>query len=63
MTKSAREKSCDATRKGSLGITAIVRLTDTGYIARAGTASVSTKAVTIKMIERAFTYAGTKRNA
>jgi len=48
MTKSGKEMCCDATRKGSSGITAIVRPMDTGYIAYAGTASASIKAVTIR---------------
>jgi hypothetical protein len=48
MTKSGKEKCCDATRKGSSGIMAIVQPMDREYIAHAGTASASIKAVTIR---------------
>jgi len=48
MTRSGKEKCCDATRKGSSGITAIVRLMDRKYIVHAGRASASIKAVTIR---------------
>jgi hypothetical protein len=48
ITKSEKEMYCDATRKGSSGITAIVRPMDREYIAYAETASALIKAVTIR---------------
>jgi len=48
MTKSAREKSCDATRKESTETMAIVRPMATEYGARAATASASIKTATTR---------------
>ena len=48
MTKSARERSCDAIRKGSTGTTAIVQPMGEKYGVHAATASASIKAATTR---------------